>query len=149
METIRTTLSTLSTMSISATACAKLIRRDLKVKFPGVKFSVRSAYFSQGSSVDVSYTDGPSKLSVLAIVNAYGGRGFNSSDDSSTFANGDHLKLTAGGPALITCHAFLDVARNLTLESRLLGGFDPTKPVWDDAQPNVSVFNSMDFGGSK
>ena len=61
---------------IRATEAAKLIRADLKRAFPQTCFSVRSSYFSQGSAVDVRYTDGPPEADVQAILNRYGGRGF-------------------------------------------------------------------------
>ncbi len=35
--------------------CAKAIRAELKQKYPGVKFSVRSERFSMGNAVDVRY----------------------------------------------------------------------------------------------
>lgn len=42
-----------------AVGTAKRIRKILKKEFPGVKFSVRSEKYSGGSSVYVSWTDGP------------------------------------------------------------------------------------------
>lgn len=39
----------------TAALAAKAIRKELKEKFPGVKFSVRSSNFSMGNSVDISY----------------------------------------------------------------------------------------------
>ena len=43
---------------------AKLIRKALKAKFPGVKFSVRSRKYAGGSSIDVVWTDGPAAKAV-------------------------------------------------------------------------------------
>lgn len=39
----------------TAALAAKAIRKELKEKFPGVKFSVRSNNFAGGNAVDVSY----------------------------------------------------------------------------------------------
>jgi len=39
----------------TAALAAKAIRKELKEKFPGVKFSVRSSNFSMGNSVDIEY----------------------------------------------------------------------------------------------
>ncbi|OMD09838.1 LPD29 domain-containing protein [Paenibacillus odorifer] len=50
---------------------AKEIRTSLKVAFPNVKFSVRSSRFSMGSSVDVSWTNMPSRSAVEAIISKY------------------------------------------------------------------------------
>jgi len=38
--------------------CAKLIRKDLKEKFPEIKFSVRSENYAGGNSIRVKYTNG-------------------------------------------------------------------------------------------
>ncbi|AJA41504.1 hypothetical protein AXJ14_gp185 [Geobacillus virus E3] len=50
---------------------AKQIRKELKEKFPFVKFSVRSSRYSGGSSVHVSWTDFPTQETVEKIVNKY------------------------------------------------------------------------------
>jgi len=50
---------------------AAAIRKELKRHFPGIKFSVRSEYFSGGSSVDVSWNFGPTEDAVRAIIMKY------------------------------------------------------------------------------
>ena len=55
---------------------AKLIRKDLKANFPGVKFSVRSDTYSMGASIRVKYTDGPAEADVKAVTDKYVGAGF-------------------------------------------------------------------------
>lgn len=45
------------TKSLSTTDCAKLIRKEIKEKFPGIKVSVRTQYFAGGSSIDVRIVD--------------------------------------------------------------------------------------------
>lgn len=52
-------------------AAAQAIRQDLKKAFPGVKFQVRSRSFSMGSSVDVGWTDGPTRSEVDRIIGRY------------------------------------------------------------------------------
>jgi hypothetical protein len=47
---------------------AKEIRRTLKKQFPLTKFSVRSKSYSMGSSIRVSWLDGPTKKEVEAIA---------------------------------------------------------------------------------
>jgi hypothetical protein len=54
-----------------AAACAAAIRKELKEKFPGVRFSVRSQTFAGGDSVDIDWTDGPTYEEVEAIVKDY------------------------------------------------------------------------------
>lgn len=46
------------------TESAKDVRQVLKSEYPSVKFSVRVKRFSGGSSVDVSWTDGPTEREV-------------------------------------------------------------------------------------
>lgn len=48
---------------------AKQIRQALKAKFPGVTLSVRSKSYSGGSSIDVSWTDGPTTEQVKETTN--------------------------------------------------------------------------------
>lgn len=68
----------------SAAETAKKIRAKLKAEFPGVKFSVRSETYSMGSSVTVSWTDGPERGVVHAIVNKFESSSFDGMTDSST-----------------------------------------------------------------
>lgn len=55
---------------------ASLVRQALARKFPGVKFSVRSDEYSMGSSIDVTWTNGPSQKEVDAIASQYESAGF-------------------------------------------------------------------------
>lgn len=48
-----------------------LVRSALQTAFPGVKFGVRTQTYSGGSSVHVSWTDGPSQNQVESIAEAY------------------------------------------------------------------------------
>ena len=64
------------TRYISTTDTAKLIRAQLKAKFPGVKFSVRSDIYSGGSSIRVGWTDGPTGDDVEAVTSNFAGGGF-------------------------------------------------------------------------
>ncbi|WP_342422334.1 LPD29 domain-containing protein [Paenibacillus sp. FSL E2-0178] len=66
------TLTQRETMQMSdCVQAAKEIRAALKVAFPGVKFSVRSSRFSMGSSVDISWTNLPTRKAVEAITSQY------------------------------------------------------------------------------
>ncbi|MCK5601336.1 hypothetical protein KAR91_05700 [Candidatus Pacearchaeota archaeon] len=57
--------------------CAVNIRIELKKAFKGIKFSVRSDY----SSVNISWTDGPTSEQVEAIANRYEEGSFNGMED--------------------------------------------------------------------
>jgi hypothetical protein len=50
---------------------AKLLRKELREKFPGVKFSVRIDRFSMGEAIDVRWLDGPATVLVDRIVDQY------------------------------------------------------------------------------
>ena len=55
---------------------AVLIRKRLRREFPGVKFSVRISRYSMGSSISVSWADGPTKAQVEKITGEYSGSRF-------------------------------------------------------------------------
>jgi hypothetical protein len=81
------TLSTAPTRSryLTTTETAKLVRAALREAFPDGRFSVRSSYYSGGSSIHVSYVDGPSREKVDAVVDRFSGRGFDGSIDLSYY----------------------------------------------------------------
>lgn len=70
-----------STFYIGTTDTAKLIRAQLKAKFPGIKFSVRSDKYSGGSSIRINWEDGPTDVMVTAIVSPFAGSGFDGMQD--------------------------------------------------------------------
>ena len=63
---------------------AKSIRTVLKSTFPATKFSVTTSRFSQGSSADVSWADGPTKTQVNDLIDLHGTR--------SQFINTDRIQ---------------------------------------------------------
>lgn len=50
---------------------AQTIRKELKEKFPDIKFSVRSESFAGGNSIDIYYTNGVPEDEVRKLVNKY------------------------------------------------------------------------------
>ncbi len=70
---------------LSATELAKLIRAEVKQRWPATRFSVRSKSYSGGSSVHVSWKDGPTGGLVEAYLKKYEGVGFNGMDDSTYY----------------------------------------------------------------
>ena len=62
---------------------AKLVRAALKKEFPQTKFSVRISRYSMGSSIHVSYTDGPNTSEVNKIADQFCGGRFDSTIDLS------------------------------------------------------------------
>ena len=50
---------------------AQTIRKELKEKFPSIKFSVKSESFAGGNSVDIYYTNGVPEDDIRKLVNKY------------------------------------------------------------------------------
>jgi hypothetical protein len=66
---------------LSCAETAKLIRKTLKEAFPGVGFSVRSSEYAGGASVDVRWTDGPTRADVERIAKTFQGATFDGMTD--------------------------------------------------------------------
>lgn len=66
---------------LSCAETAKIIRCELKKKFPGQKFSVRSDVYSMGASIDVRWENGVSLKAVEEVVKKYESSGFDGSID--------------------------------------------------------------------
>lgn len=64
------------TRYLSCAETAKLIRSQIKAKFPGIKFGVRSHVYSGGASIRVDWIDGPTVAMVDEIVKPFAGSGF-------------------------------------------------------------------------
>ncbi len=70
------------TRTIDTAEVARLIRKDLKAVFGNsVKFSVRTSRYAGGSSIRVSWTDGPTVDMVERIAKGYAGGGFDGMTD--------------------------------------------------------------------
>jgi hypothetical protein len=76
-----TNANQMETIYESAAETAKKIRKELKVNFPGIKFSVRSQTYSGGSSVNVHWEDAPITEQVEAIINKFKSGSFNGMED--------------------------------------------------------------------
>jgi hypothetical protein len=63
---------------------AKMLRKALAARFPGVKFSVRSKTYSGGASINVSWTGGPCGREVERITCRYEGADFDGMIDLKT-----------------------------------------------------------------
>lgn len=87
------------TRSYTTAGTAQLIREALKVAFPGVKFSVTSDTFANGSSVDIRYTDGPSRAQVKEVYAPFVSGRFNSQEDIYEYKK-DTTSVTPGGELL-------------------------------------------------
>ena len=79
--------------------CAKNLRIELKKAFKGVKFSVTSSY----SSLNVSWTDGPTLEQVEAIANRYQEGNFNGMEDIYEY-NATAFNDVFGGCQYVFCN---------------------------------------------
>lgn len=71
-----------------AALCAKAIRKELKEKIPGIKFSVRSRNFAGGNAVDVTYDMSlcPSRI-VWDVIGKYQYGHFDGMTDMYEYSN--------------------------------------------------------------
>jgi hypothetical protein len=66
---------------------AKLIRKELKAAFPGIKFSVTSEGYSMGDNVNISWTNGPTCSQVKEISDKYQYGHFDGMTDCYEYSN--------------------------------------------------------------
>lgn len=66
-----------------AALTARQLKKELTRVFPGVKFSVKSEYFSGGNAVNVSWEDGPTKRLVEFYTEKYKNSRFDGMTDST------------------------------------------------------------------
>ncbi len=69
----------------SAAVAAKTLRAELKLKYPNIKFSVKSRSFAGGDAVDYSWNLGPTTEEMDAIADKYEYGTFDSMTDSAGF----------------------------------------------------------------
>lgn len=72
------------TTYISLTDTANMIRKTLKIEFPGIKFSVKTRRFANGTACDIRWVDGPTSREVDDVVGFYSGSTFDPMIDLSS-----------------------------------------------------------------
>jgi hypothetical protein len=80
-------MNTENTKYLTVTETAKLVKKRLKEKFPGSKFSVRSDKYSGGASLNIWWLDGPTTDMVNAVVGVFRGAGFDGMIDMAFYVN--------------------------------------------------------------
>lgn len=88
-------------MKTEAAKASAQIKQALRVKWPQVKFSVKSSVYSGGDSVHVSWTDGPTVDQVQPIVRFYEYGTFDGMTDSY---NMDNVKECAHQAKYVMCN---------------------------------------------
>lgn len=85
------------------TLAARNIRKELKTAFPGFKFSVKTRRYSMGDSIDITWTDGPSREEVERITGKYQEGEFNGMIDLYEDHNAPFNQLY-GGTKYVFCN---------------------------------------------
>ena len=121
-------------MSESAQA-AKLIKQELKEKFPAIKFSVTSERFAGGDAVNVSYRNGVPLKEVDDVIGKYQYGHFDGMTDMYEYSNNNDSI-----PQAKYVHASRNIDPEITEKTKIKiakdYGFDPT-----DEQEWMRVFN--------
>lgn len=86
-NTVREQIRSEEKIYMGAVQTAKIIRKVLKDKFPGIKFSVRSETYSMGSSININWTDGPNTKEVDQEIKIYSSSGFDGMIDLKYYIN--------------------------------------------------------------
>ena len=80
--------SSLDLRNVDVAIKSKILKAELKTKFPQIPFNVRTSRYSGGSSINVDWTDGVAPSKVRPIVDKYADRGKSDSmTDYSDFDN--------------------------------------------------------------
>lgn len=87
---------------------AKNLRKLLKAKFPGVKFSVTISRFSGGNSMSVRWTDGPTSDAVSELSDLFRAGSFSGSDDSYTYSRAPFAELFGSAKYISTSRDYSD-----------------------------------------
>lgn len=123
----------MTTRYLSTAETAKLIRAELRLAFPGIKFSVKC---TRGGSVNVAWTDGPTSKQVDAIVGKFAGSYFDGMTDykGSVTANLNGERVNFGADFVFTYREVSD-----ELLSRVI---ERTARKWGVAAGTVAQYNA-------
>jgi Large polyvalent protein associated domain 29 len=122
---------------VSAADTAALLRKSLKAAHPKVKFTVRSARYAGGASIDVGWTDGPTEAQVEKTTERYrgatGGGAVGPRQYHDTLLSAeDGGELVHLAPHYVSCHRKLSLEFWAELEAEIAAAtgepFDANKP---------------------
>ncbi len=116
------------------------IKRELKLKFPGVKFSVKSEGYSGGNSVSVRWTDGPRVEDVKKITSKYEMGHFDGMTDSYEYDRRNVWPEVFGGTKYLhTSRSYSDSHIQKALDQ--MGEIDGKKYVVNDFKNGAIDYN--------
>ena len=94
----------------SLIAAAQNLRAQLKARWPGVKFSVRTSRYTGGSSLDVRWTDGPAVSLVDAIADRYQAGHFDGQTDCYDYSDSAWTRAFGDAKYVFTSRDYSDEA---------------------------------------
>lgn len=105
------TLETSATTTKSRHALAAAnIRRELRAAFPAHKFTVRSDSYSNGDSINIRWTLGPTECEISAITGKYQTGSFDGMVDLYTYDTDRTFTATHGGSKYVFTRRDIDTA---------------------------------------
>ena len=112
--------------SIPLTETAKIIRQELKDKFPLTKFSVRSARASMVTSIDITWTDGYTESEVSNIVKRFSCKGEMQIDDYVPYVKDNwHGEEVRWGSDYVNCRRSISEYYQAELDDFFLDYLEP------------------------
>ena len=121
---------------------ASNIRRQLKRKFPDVKFSVKSESYSGGCSVDVSWTDGPTSDQIAEILNPYQYGNFDGMTDCYNHNENNNWGETFGDAMYVHGHRHLSGETIKTVAKDM--GFDVNLTEYGSIELSANIDDSIE-----
>lgn len=114
-EELATAAAKRSARWLSAAELAKLIRASLASAYPRVTFRVRSRNYAGGSSVDVSWQDGPPRRAVDRTLAIFARKTFDGMTDSTSNAGPFQLP---GSSEWLNAGSYINTAREFTATAK-------------------------------
>lgn len=133
----------METIYKSPTETAKGIRAELKAAFPGIKFSVKTSYFSMGNSIDISWSFGPTTKAVDAITSKYCYGRFDGMTDSSSTED-TLVSCPDGEVRRLGGAKFVHTTRNFKTKD---GGYASEEAFLERVQRDICALQNVAFVG--
>ena len=121
-----------------AALTARQLKKELTRVFPGVKFSVKSEYFSGGNAVNISWEDGPTKRLVESYTEKYKNSKFDGMTDS-TIAVKISPELGCEGANYIGMARSLSRAREIAIKKMIakMGERERSAAFYEERHPEI------------
>ena len=127
----------MTTKYIPAKEVAQIIRGELKVAFPGHKFSVTTQH---ASAISIKWVDGPAIDQVKALTNQYKGSSFDAMQDLKEYVRGEYQ-----GEMVQFGSDYIFVTRSYS-KARVETVIDQVKAQFGEMAKDAHVAGSETFG---